>query len=182
MILLTTSRRPTSRLRTFCRDIARVIPGTMRTNRGKMSLNQLAERAVEEGISRLVIIERWKGGPGRIKLCKIEGGEIVQEQPQVYIQGIRLQREFERGEVTVKSLMIGKPRNETSDVIMLAEVLSDFLRIPMMNTNEPLSRYKAAMEIRRSKTGKTSLSFLLIPRMTEIGPRVTISHLVWNVR
>lgn len=182
MILLTTSRRPTSRLRTFCRDIARVIPGTMRTNRGKMSLKQLAERAVEEGISRLVVIERWKGGPGRIKLYRIEGGEIVQEPPQVYIQGVRLQRELERGEVTVKSLMIGKPENETSDVIMLAEVLSDFLGIPMMNANEPLSRYKAAIEIRRSKTERISLSFLLIPRMTEIGPRVTISHLVWNVR
>jgi rRNA maturation protein Rpf1 len=182
MILLTTSRRPTSRLRTFCRDIARVIPGTMRTNRGKMSLKQLAERAVEEGISRLVVIERWKGGPGRIKLYRIEGGEIVQEPPQVYIQGVRLQRELERGEVTVKSLMIGKPENETSDVIMLAEVFSDFLGIPIMNANEPLSRYKAAIEIRRSKTERISLSFLLIPRMTEIGPRVTISHLVWNVR
>jgi len=154
----------------------------MRTNRGKMSLEQLAERAVEEGISRLVIIERWKGGSGRIKLYKIEGGEIVQEPPQIYIQGIRLQREFERGEVIAKSLMISKPENETSDVIMLAQAFSDFLGIPMMNANEPLSIYKAAMEIRRSKTRKISLSFLLTPRMTEIGPRVTVSHLVWNVR
>ena len=182
MILLTTSRRPTSRLRTFCRDIARGIPGTMRTNRGKMSLNQLAERAVEEGISRLVVIERWKGGPGRIRLFKIEGGEIVQEPPQIYMQGIRLQREFERGEVALKSLMISKPDNETSDVVMLAQALSDFLGIPMINADEPLSRYKAAMEIRRSKTGKISLSFLLFPGRAEIGPRVTISHLVWNVR
>jgi len=154
----------------------------MRTNRGKMSLRQLAERAVEEGISRLVIIERWKGGPGRIKLYKIEGGEIVQEPPQICIQGIRLQREFERGEVTVKSLMISKPENETSDVTMLAEALSDFSDIPMMNANEALSRYKAAMEIRRSKTERISLSFLLFPGRAEIGPRVTISHLVWNVR
>jgi len=154
----------------------------MRTNRGKMSLRQLAERAIEEGISRSVVIERWKGGPGRMRLYKIEGGEIVQAPPQIYIQGIRLQREFETGEVAVKSLMMSKPEDEISDVTMLAEALSDFFSIPVMNADETVSGYKAGMGIRRNKTGKISLSFLLIPGMTEIGPRVTISHLVWNLR
>ena len=182
MILLTTSRRPSRRLRTFCRDLARVIPNTMRTNRGKMSLEELAENAIEERANRVVIIERWKGGPGRMRLLKIDNGELVQVPPQIYIQGIRLQREFEKGEAAMKSLIIGKPKDELSDTVMLTEALSGFFEILVMNLDRAPSGYKATMQIQRDKTRKFSLSFLLLPNMTEIGPRLTVSHVVWDLK
>jgi hypothetical protein len=153
----------------------------MRANRGKMSLEELAERAIEEGIDRVLIIERWKGGPGRIRLCRINRGEVAQVPPQIYTQEIRLQREFEKHKAALKSLIIGKPKDELSDTVMLTEALSGFFKIPVMNLNEACPRYKAGMRIRLDETGKISLSFLLLPSMTEIGPRLTVSHLVWDL-
>ena len=67
MILLTTSRRPTERIRTLCRELAHVIPNAVRVNRGKLSLDGVAERALEFGADHVIIIDRWKGGPGEIQ-------------------------------------------------------------------------------------------------------------------
>lgn len=153
----------------------------MRTNRGKMSLEELAENAIEERANRVVIIERWKGGPGRMRLLKINNGELAQVPPQIYIQGIKLQREFEKREVTMKSLIIGKPKDELYDTVMLTEALSGFFEIPVMDLDRAPSGYKATMQIRRDETGEFSLSFLLLPNMTEIGPRLTISHVMWDL-
>jgi len=180
MILITTSRRPTRRIRTFCRDLTRVIPNTVRTNRGKMNLEEVAEKAIEENLNRILIVDRWKGGPGRIRLYKIENEKIAQIPPQIYIRGIKLQREFRNGEKSLKSLVISLSPNESSDVVMLADAFSDFFNIPVMEINEVCSRYEAVMRICRQED-LISLSFFLLPKMIEVGPRMTISHLVWNL-
>ncbi|RLI44046.1 Brix domain containing protein, partial [Candidatus Bathyarchaeota archaeon] len=81
MILLTTSRRPTPRIRTFCRDLARSIPNVVRVNRGKLSLDGVAERAIEFDADRVVIINRWKGGPGKIELFEVGQEGLVLVPP-----------------------------------------------------------------------------------------------------
>ena len=71
MILLTTSRRPTGRIRTFCRDLANSLPNVVRVNRGKMSLDGLAEKAIELEADKVVVVDRWHGGPGKFNLFYI---------------------------------------------------------------------------------------------------------------
>ncbi|MFQ6094846.1 MAG: hypothetical protein ACE5NN_01765 [Candidatus Bathyarchaeia archaeon] len=146
-----------------------------------MSLKELAESAVEEGVHRLLIIDRWKGGPGRIRLYRIKDGNMVQVPPQISIQGIKLQREFGMGERALNSLIIGRPLHESSETRMLAHALSDFFNIPVMDIDEAGSRCEAVMQIQLDANELISLSFFLLPKMIEIGPRVTISHLVWNL-
>ena len=68
MILLTTSRRPTGRMRAFCRDLANSIPDVVRVNRGKMSQDGVAEKAIELEANRVILVDRWHGGPGKINL------------------------------------------------------------------------------------------------------------------
>ena len=182
IILLTTSRRPTRRIRTFCRDLTRVIPGVIRTNRGKMSIEDVAEKALEEKLNRVLIIDRWKGGPGRMRLYKIENGKIIQIPPQIYIRGIKLQREFRRGERTVKSLVLKGVSDESSETMRLADAFSSFLNIPVMDVKKASHKPEAVMQIRRVEDGLISLSFFSLPNMIEIGPRVTISHLIWDLQ
>jgi len=64
-ILLTTSRNPTPKIRTFCNDITRVIPSIVRVNRGKMSMDEVAEKALEYGADQFVVVDRWQGGPAK---------------------------------------------------------------------------------------------------------------------
>ena len=74
MILLTTSRRPTGRIRTFCRDLSNSIPDVVRVNRGKMSLDGVAEKAIEVEADHIIVVDRWHGGPGKINLFQLSTG------------------------------------------------------------------------------------------------------------
>jgi len=182
MVLLTTSRRPTSRIRTFCRDLERIIPNAVRVNRGKMGLQELAEQAVERGLDRIIVVDRWKGGPGRIRLYRIGQRSLVLAPPQIYIKGIRLQREFEGREKTVNSLaMSRKPGEPSSEIRMFMCAIADFLNVPIVNIDEAGSNYEAAIQVYQDDAQVTHLSFFLLPEMVEIGPHVTISHLTWEV-
>jgi rRNA maturation protein Rpf1 len=68
VILLTTSWRPTRRIRTFCRDLGRLIVNVVRINHGKSCLDRIAKRASKRHADRVIIVDRWSGGPGKIEL------------------------------------------------------------------------------------------------------------------
>ena len=88
-IMLTTSRNPTPRIRTFCKDLARVIPNILHVNRGKMSINQVAEKALDYNVNHVAIVERWQGSPDRIEFFSIDSSGLVPVPPILYIAGIR---------------------------------------------------------------------------------------------
>jgi len=145
-----------------------------------MSLQELTEDAVVRGLGRIMIIDRWQGGPGRIKLYNICQGRLVQVAPQVHIRGIRLQREFGEKAKRVDSLVIVKNEDEpSSEIRKLSDVLSDFLSLPVLDNEEVSSFYGAAMRIYRDMTRSMHLSFFSLPGMIEKGPRITIAHLTW---
>ena len=181
MILLTTSRRPTRRIRTLLHDLASVIPGTTRINRGKLSLDRLAEEATGRGIEKVVIIDRWKGGPGRIRLFTVGRSGLTEVNPRIYVRGIKLQREFgtER-RPKVRSLSIRGLKEEEPEVERLLTILSEFLEAPILGTDE-LKRCDAEMRLTLDELGRIRISFFLHPEMVEVGPRIILSHLVWSI-
>lgn len=175
MILLTTSRRPTKRIRTFCNDLARAIPNVVRVNRGKMSLQELAENTFERGLDRVIIVDRWKGGPGRIRFHRMERGRLVEVPPEINVKGMKLQRELKGAGKKIDSLIIGKQADGSpSDMVMLSDALSDFLEIGIVDIEEAGSNYEAAIKVYRDDAQLTHLSFFLLPSMVEVGPRITI--------
>jgi rRNA maturation protein Rpf1 len=181
VILLTTSRRPTSRIRTFCRDLARSIPNIIRINRGKLSLDGIGERALGFNADRVVIVDRWKGGPGKIELFQIGPEGLIPIFPLMYIAGIRLKREFEGIKAKpITSLTITTPPEKNPQVAKIAEFLSNFLDIPLSSMDEAVSEYSAAMHISLNASCRTQITFMLLSENVEVGPRVTISHLVWE--
>lgn len=183
MILLTTSRRPTRRIRTFCKDLSHSIPNTTRINRGKLSLEGLAAKALELGANKVLIIDRWKGGPGKIELFKVEGGRLQPIPPLIYLRGVKLRREFgtmPRGR-RIKSTVILASPNVPQEVIRLEETLSDFFQIPIAHVEEECKQYSAVMEISMNEVGEIVVSFRLLPENVEVGPRMRISHLIWDL-
>ena len=181
MIHLTTSRRPTRRIRTLCHDLAHSVPNIVRINRGKLSLDGIAERAVELDADRIVVIDRWKGGPGKIKLFRIEPTGLIPVPPLMYIAGIRLQREFEAKTKHVRSLVVTTELENPPETVRIAERLSDFFNLPRLSIDEAATKYHASMHVSLNASCRTQITFMLLPQMVEIGPRATLSKLVWEV-
>jgi len=71
MILVTTSRRPSRRTRSFAKDLSKLIFSTYKINRGKLSLKGLLAEALLHKADKILIIETFKGNPGKISLYKI---------------------------------------------------------------------------------------------------------------
>ncbi|MEM4521422.1 MAG: hypothetical protein QXF23_06855, partial [Candidatus Bathyarchaeia archaeon] len=59
-----------------------------------MSLIEVAEKAAQMGSDRFIIVDRWKGGPGRIRLFRITDEGFEESPPRLYRSGVKLRREF----------------------------------------------------------------------------------------
>ena len=180
MILLTTSRRPSRRMRTFCNDLARVIPNTQRINRGKLSIDGVAEKALEINANKVILVCRWKGGPGKIELFRVGARGLIPFPPLIRIKGVRLQREFKLRKIEpTRSLVIAVPPEETAENIKIAESLSNFLEVPMMSMDKVSSKNQIVMQVRSHPEGYSQITFLRFPQRVEVGPRITIRSVIW---
>jgi rRNA maturation protein Rpf1 len=183
-ILFTTSRRPTNRIRTFCRDLAYSIPNTLRINRGKLSLNALAEKALELGANRIIIIDRWKGGPGKIELFQIRGG-LHQVSPLIYLKGVKLRREFDTKVKRVQAYAIVICNEKNGELQKISGAISEFIQLPQKRENDlkklEFRKRRTIFCIERDKEMQILFTFRLLPQLIEVGPRIRLSHLIWEV-
>ena len=182
MILLTTSRRPTGRMRTFCRDLANSIPDVMRVNRGKMSQDGVAEKAIEVEADRAIVVERWHGGPGKINLFSVSSTGLKPVPPLMLISGIHLRRELTEGMRGVKSSVVTVEPKASPELARAAERLSQFFGLPVQSLDESVSKHRASVHLSFDSSRRIQVTFMLLRRMVEIGPRVTLSKLLWDVQ
>jgi len=181
VILLTTSRRPTGRIRTFCRDLVSSIPDVVRVNRGKMSLDGVAERAIELEADRVVVVDRWRGGPGKINLFQIGSTGLKSVPPLMLISGIRLRREFKEVTRRNRSSAITMKPEDSAELERIAGRMSQFFDLPILSLDEAARKHGASMHFSFDSSRRLQITFMRLQRMVEIGPRVTLSKLVWEV-
>ena len=74
-MLITTSRKPSQRTRSFCKSLVRVLNSSY-INRGKMSLRDVLIKSSEMGYDKTAVISQMKGNPSRIDFHK-EDGELI---------------------------------------------------------------------------------------------------------
>lgn len=185
MILLTTSHRPTRRVRSLCNDLACSIPGLLKINRGKTSFFNLAEIAVQMKIEKIIVVDRWKGGPGRIRFFRIIDGKMSEKAPRLYVSGVRLRREFgasrESDQKPVRYMFLDSTEIRSSEVEKLASSLSEFFEMPIFKAEEAPSIYDAYLRFTSVEECLACISFYALPSNAEIGPRIKISHAAWQV-
>jgi rRNA maturation protein Rpf1 len=179
-ILLTTSRRPTNRIRSFCHDFAGCLPNIVRINRGKLNLDGIVEKALEINADRVVIIDRWKGGAGKIQLFLVKETGLTLVPPLVHIRGIKLRREFEMKRKRVQSLVITASSESSSHSKKVGEFLADFFNIPMLSVEQTVSRYSASMYISTNTSSRIIITFVLLPEFIEIGPRISVAEIYFD--
>ncbi len=159
--LLTTSRRPTQRVRSFCNDIVHISPKTfIKQNRGKRNLAELAVEVYEKNLDGMILVSTSKGNPGKIDFYTIVGGGKLRRLLAVIIGGVKLLREmpYNAPRVPSRELYVTyvEPQRELST---LATALSKALKAPLVDLTalpdngaiiriEPSKRFLAALSIR----------------------------------
>lgn len=182
MILLTTSRRPTRGIRTFCHDLTRSIPDIVRISRGKLSITEVAEKALENNADKVIIVDRWKSGPGKLRFFNVNSTGLNAVPPLIYVSGIRLQKTFRKAKAKpVRSLAVTLSSEKANQTSKIAGFLSDFLHVPMLSIEEASVNYQAVMLVSFDSAQRIQITFFLLPEKVEIGPRITVSHVIWEI-
>ena len=184
-ILLTTSRRPTKNMRSFCRDLSHTFPNTVRINRGKLSLERVAGKALELDAEKVMIIERWKGGMGKIRFFGIGEKGLDNVPPLIHISSVKLRRdsgENEKKRKKMKSLAVASSLKAPLKVKRLENALSRFFSIPILLFNEVTKeKCDIAMQILTDQSNKVIITFKFVPGFVEAGPQIRVSRLVWKL-
>jgi len=180
LILLTTSRRPTFLIRSLCRDFSNSVPDVVRVNRGKMSLDGVAERAIEFKADRVVLVGRWQRGVGKFSFFTVGSDGLVYFFPLMLLSAVCLRREFEDRGRSGSSVITVEPEN-SADLERIAGCMSQFFGLPVMSIDQAYLSHRASMHLSFGSSRRIQITFMILQRMVEIGPRVTISKLVWEV-
>ena len=72
MILISTSRRPSTRTRSFVKELLGVIPLSFQVTRGKKSIEELKDVAILKGCRRLMIVESKDGNPSTLSFMYVD--------------------------------------------------------------------------------------------------------------
>ncbi|MGC9148459.1 MAG: Brix domain-containing protein [Sulfolobales archaeon] len=101
MFLITTSRRPSKRTRSFLKEFSSIFSGSYRINRGKLSLRGLLAEALIHNCRGIILINTYKGNPGSIDFYVIK--RISEEESldsyrmdllgRIFLTGVVLARE-----------------------------------------------------------------------------------------
>lgn len=143
-----------------------------------MGLYEVSENAASVGADRIIVLDRRKGGFGRIRFLRI-GQEIVEVPPCLNIIGAKFRREYGSHHKTPSSLFIDELGKAELGIDKLKRSLSDFLDLPIMNASEASSEYEAAMRVISGSSRHVEIGFYTWPRNIEVGPRIFISHVAW---
>ena len=184
-VIVTTSRRPTQRIRSFLKDFSSIFPQVIRLNRGKTTLVDLASYAVEVGAERIIVITSKRGNPSSILTYSIDLSANLTKLHRIIISGVKLSREYGGSPCPKPSKIcidISLVKSEFQE--RLAEVLANDLGFePITSLNDAPPRSIVAVINSKARTTLFSkeeiiLKFLRPKPGIPCGPRLRISKVI----
>jgi len=154
------------------------------TNRGKLSLEGVAEKALNLNIEKIALVSRWKGDPGKIQFYRIDRTGLSRFPPSICIKNVKLRRAFKRdaSQRRINSLGIETPQEHSSEIKRFADAISAFFDIPLLPVGGIYDEnFDAVLNFSSADSMLTVLAFKLIPELIEIGPQIRISRLIWDL-
>ena len=113
-VIVTTSRAPSPRTRSFVKDLVSVTPGSVKVNRGHLTLEELAVLAMERGADRVVIVGERRGNPSIIRIYAPRGRPPKLVNIVTFIvKGVSLSREAGRPQPSNPQNLYVDPRHES---------------------------------------------------------------------
>lgn len=174
MIVIGSTRKPTQRVRSFIRELNRVIPQSTRLTRGKQSLGDFCEAAQDIGASRILLIGSFHGNPGRIGFLHLVEDSWIFNPPTIILRSVQLLRESRRDSIPPSKTLYVVP--DTDNDTVHAELLSKALGMPFVNrTYIPETESKTSILL-AALHQRSRIEFLSLQEEQPIGPTLFVKR------
>jgi len=168
LILITTTRRPSKRTRSFARDLYHVLPNSIRRNRGKMSLEDLNELAIRTGVDRIIVIGTQRGNPSSLTFYEPTPSHL-KPISTVSLSGVSLRREITKKRAPPSKRFCVASSDELESE---AELLARSFNVRSVKLEE-LKGFDISLIL--TSEGGLKASFYRVSPLEELGPRMRIS-------
>ncbi|MHA2314273.1 MAG: Brix domain-containing protein [Candidatus Hermodarchaeia archaeon] len=174
MIAIGTTRKPTQRIRSFIKEIARVIPGSIRFTRGKQSFGEFCDTAQNLGSTRILLVGAYHGNPGRLGFLEFNGESWEFQPPTIIIKTASLLRESKTKPTTgIKNLYVIPDSSSDQNK---AKLLASALDVPYHTRDQlPTPKGKSAL-IRVGIARYRSIDFLSLDEQHPVGPAIITKY------
>lgn len=125
-VIVTTSREPSPRTRSFVKDLSSLAEWIIKLNRGKLTFRELVDQAILSDSTTLAVIGEMRGNPSIVRLYDLTDamrtGKVLHTY-SIMLKGIALSREAMHSGVDphlVKEIVIESPQvqnEESRDVV-----------------------------------------------------------------
>ena len=146
-----------------------------------MSLDALAEKALELEADKVIVVEKWKDKFAQLSLFKVGSTGLVPFAPVVFLSDVTLRRELNQGAKRYRSSVVTVSQKRSSELERAASQFAQFLGLPFMLLDEAVEEHRASLHFSANSSKSFRATFMLLSRMVEIGPRLTVSKLLWDV-
>ncbi len=174
MIIIGTTRKPTQRIRSFIKELNRVLPNSTRLTRGKQGFEEFCEMAQDLGATRILLVGAFHGNPGRLGFLRFMNESWEFQPPTIIIKSTRLLREYHiEPPRKIKTLYVvpDDPRDESK-----AEMLAQALEVPYTNRENLLDSKSKFAILRVSYARNKSIDFLSPDEKQPLGPSLALKH------
>jgi len=184
LLLITTSRRTSNRVRSFVRDLYTVMPGSERFNRGGMSLQELISRIQASGATAALVVTLYKGNPGGIRIFDSSGVERL----VIRMESAALRREVMRGKkLRINSIhSLSVPPNSSLQTMKLAQELArlldtELLELEKLSPVGPEGEHAVDIRLTDMRGGRTLWTHYHAADVSEVGPRIRVTSVIWRM-
>jgi len=163
-IIVTTSHRPTQRVRSFVKDLVSVLPGAEKLTRGKATLRDLYYEAAARGAQRVIVVSVWKGNPGTLHVYEpLEPPSLeLRLMLRIMLEGVRLSRETPGAQRAygAQSLGVYVPPAASDELHRLADTLARALLASIaIDYDEALDRFDVVAVLDKGRGSIAEVEF-----------------------
>lgn len=176
MILITTTRRPSRRTRSFVRDLYHVIPASKRINRGKMSMEDLNELAIREGMDRVIVVGTKRGNPSFLAFYE-PSPSYLKPLSILKLDGVSLRREVcdKRAPYARRLGIVYSHEDLEDEARILARSLGTTILARSLEALHP--GMCEVVFLLRQEGERMRGTFYNVRPIEELGPRMSISEI-----
>ncbi len=175
LIVIGTTRKPSQRIRSFAKELVRVIPRAARLTRGKQSLIEFCEEARSQGASRVILIGGYHGNPGRLIFLQYSQDEWLFQPPLIFTKSVILLRQ-KRQQPIPKSKVLYVVQDTDRDKLN-AEIIARALGVTFVE-REALSTGKPGVALLLVALHQSSvLEFLSLQDSQPVGPTLYVRNI-----
>ncbi len=163
--MISTSRKPSQRTRSFCKELQILLPSALYIQRGKSNLEELLECSEQARVRLLLLIGEHEGNPGGFELYSMK--DPAEPVLSFEIEGLRLAREY-GSHVRSQSKGIAFSSDSKGNSVELRRRLERYFKVESLSPNLTRILFISEME-----SGRFRLTFMDSGDSREIGPSMT---------